>query len=328
MGAPANGNGAITNKKKDALPMDILVSGSMAYDRIMNFGGYFRDHFLPDQLHNINVSFLVNSLSENFGGTAGNIAYSLALQGERPRIVATVGSDYHRYFEWLESCGIGTGDIRVVAEELTAGAYITTDLDSNQITGFNPGAMKQQAGFGYEGIDPSNVIAIVAPGNIPDMMEFTAKHHELGIYTIFDPGQSLPLWEPQNLTRCIEQSNMLICNHYELGMISGSSGLSRQELVGIVEHLVITRGEQGAELQSRGSLELVRAIPTDAVDPTGAGDAFRGGLIKGLAAGEEIKRAAEMGAVCGYYAVQVNGTQTYAYTLEEFDHTLRSRFGG
>ena len=307
--------------------MDILVSGSMAYDRIMNFGGQFRDHFLPDQLHNINVSFLVNSLSENFGGTAGNIAYSLSLLGERPRIVATVGSDYHRYFEWLESCGIGTGDIRVVAGELTAGAYITTDLAGNQITGFNPGAMKQQAGFSYDDIEPSNVIAIVAPGNMPDMIEFTAKHHDLGIYTIFDPGQSLPLWEPQNLTRCIEQSNMLICNDYELGMISSSTGLTRPALVGLVEHLVVTRGEQGAELHSRGSLESVPVIPTDAVDPTGAGDAFRGGLIKGLANGEDIKRSVQMGAVCGYYAVQVNGTQTYSYTQDEFDRTLRSRFG-
>ena len=307
--------------------MDILVSGSMAYDRIMNFGGLFRDHFLPDRLHNINVSFLVNSLSENFGGTAGNIAYSLSLLGERPRIVATVGSDYHRYFEWLEARGIAKDDIRVVAEELTAGGYITTDMDGNQITGFNPGAMKQQAGFGYGELDPSSAIAIVAPGNIPDMMEFTAKHHELGIYTIFDPGQSLPLWNPQDLARCIEQSNMLICNHYELGLISSSTGLSRPALVGMVEHLVVTRGEQGAELNSRGSMESVPAVPTNAVDPTGAGDAFRGGLIKGLAIGADIKRAVQMGTVCGFYAVQVNGTQTYSYTQEEYERTLRARFG-
>ena len=166
--------------------------------------------------------------------------------------MATVGSDYHRYFEWLEKCGIGTDDLRVVAEELTAGAYITTDLDGNQITGFNPGAMKQQAGFSYEGIDPANVIAIVAPGNIQDMIEFTARHHELGIYTIFDPGQSLPLWDPQDLANCIEQSNMLICNDYELGMVSNATGLARPALVGMVEHLVVTRGEQGAELHSRG----------------------------------------------------------------------------
>ncbi len=308
--------------------MDILVSGSMAYDRIMNFGGYFRDHFLPDMLHNINVSFLVNSISENFGGTAGNIAYSLSLLGERPRIAATMGRDYHRYFEWLETRGIATDGLRVVDEELTAGAYITTDLDGNQITGFNPGAMQQQAGFSYEGIDPSGVIAIVAPGNIPDMMEFTARHHKLGIYTIFDPGQSLPLWDSQDLVNCIEQSNMLICNDYELGLIASSTGLARPSLVGIVEHLVVTRGEQGAELHSKGSLESIPVIPANAIDPTGAGDAFRGGLIKGLACGKDMRRAVQMGVVCGHYAVQVKGTQTYSYTQEEYNATLKAAFGG
>ena len=314
--------------------MDILVSGSMAYDRIMNFSGRFSDHILPGQLDNINVSFAVDSLTENFGGTAGNIAYSLSLLGEKPRIVATVGSDYHRYFEWLATCGIDTDDIRVVNEELTAGAYITTDLNANQITGFNPGAMKQQAGFGYDGIDPADAIAIVAPGNVPDMIEFTAKHAELGIYTIFDPGQSLPVWEPEALSRCIGQSNMLICNEYELGMISNSTGLSREELTAMVERLVVTLGESGAELYSNkdgadGSMETVPVVPTDAaIDPTGAGDAFRGGLIKGLAHGAGIRRAVQMGAVCGYYAVQVNGTQTYRYTQAEYDAKLRECFGG
>ena len=308
--------------------MDILVSGSMAYDRIMKFDGRFSDHILPDQLDNINVSFAVESLTENFGGTAGNIAYSLSLQGEEPRIVATVGSDYHRYFEWLAACGIRIDDIRVVAEELTAGAYITTDLNANQFTGFNPGAMKHQSGFSYDGIDPGQAIAIVAPGNVSDMMEFTAKHQELGIYSIFDPGQSLPVWEAEALTRCIGQSNMLICNEYELGMISNSTGLTREELAGMVEHMVVTCGELGADLHSAGASETVPVVPTDsAVDPTGAGDAFRGGLIKGLAHGAGIKRSMQMGAVCGYYAVQVNGTQTYRYTQAEYDAKLRESFG-
>ena len=308
--------------------MDILVSGSMAYDRIMSFSGRFSEHILPGQLDNINVSFTVDSLTENFGGTAGNIAYSLSLLGEKPRIVATMGSDYHRYFEWLTACGIGTEDIRVVDEELTAGAYITTDVNANQITGFNPGAMKQQAGFSYAGINASDAIAIVGPGNLADMMEFTAKNNELGVYSIFDPGQSLPIWEPEALSRCIGQSNMLICNEYELGMISNSTGLSREELTGMVEHLVVTLGAEGAEFHSQGASERVPVVSTHAVDPTGAGDAFRGGLIKGLAHGEGIRRAVQMGAVCGYYAVQVNGTQTYRYTQAEYDAKLRERFGG
>ena len=212
--------------------MDILVSGSMAYDRIMDFPGRFSDHILPDQIHMINVSFTVNSLTENFGGTAGNIAYSLSLLGEKPRpfqirIIATVGIDYHRYFDWLGQRGVGTGDIRIVPGELTAGAYITTDSDNNQITGFNPGAMKHQAGFDFAGVDPANAIAIVGPGNIQDMADFAVRHQEMGIYSIFDPGQSLPIWEPENLARAIRQSNVLIANDYELEMILNRTGLSR-----------------------------------------------------------------------------------------------------
>lgn len=307
--------------------MEILVSGSMAYDRIMKFGGRFRDHILADQLDNINISFGVDSLTEHIGGTAGNIAYSLSVLGEKPRILASMGRDFHRYFEWLETCGIGTTGIRIVDEEFTAGAYITTDSDSNQFTGFNPGAMKHQAGFGYEGIDPSDTIAIVGPGNLADMMEFTARNSELGIYTIFDPGQSLPIWEPSALSRCIEQSNMLICNEYEMGMISNSTGLTQQQLSGMVEHLVVTLGDQGAEVISGGETERIPVIPANAIDPTGAGDAFRGGLIKGLAQGVGIRRAVQMGTVCGYFVVQVEGTQTYRYTLDEYQAKLREAFG-
>ena len=308
--------------------MDILVSGSMAYDRIMNFNGRFSDHILPDQLDNINVSFAVESLSENFGGTAGNIAYSLSLLGEKPRIVATMGSDYHRYFEWLAACGISTADIRIVDEELTAGAYITTDLNANQFTGFNPGAMKQQAGFSYDGIDPTQAIAIVGPGNVADMIEFTEKNRDLGIFSIFDPGQSLPVWEPGALAKCVEQSTMLICNEYELGMIGNATGLSTDDLAAMVEHMVVTLGAEGADVYSEGGKETVPVAPTDAaVDPTGAGDAFRGGLIKGLVQDVSVKRAVQMGAVCGYYAVQVNGTQTYRYTTQEYEAKLRECFG-
>ena len=307
--------------------MDILVSGSMAYDRIMNFNGRFSDHILPGQLDNINVSFAVDSLTEHIGGTAGNIAYSLSLLGEKPRILAAMGRDYQRYFDWLAQCGISTADIRIVDDELTAGAYITTDLNSNQFVAFNPGAMKHQAGFGYAGVNPSDTMAIVGPGNLADMMEFTAKNHQLGIYTIFDPGQSLPVWEPEALSRCIRQSNILICNEYELGMITNATGLSPEELAAMVQHLVVTLGAEGAEFHSEGASERVPVVPADAVDPTGAGDAFRGGLIKGLAHGAGIRRAVQMGAVCGYYAVQSNGTQTYRYTQPEYDAKLHESFG-
>ena len=308
--------------------MDILVSGSLAYDRIMDFPGKFSDHILPDQIHTLNVSFTVNSLTENFGGTAGNIAYSLYLLGERPRIIAAIGSDYHRYFQRLSERRVDTADIRVVPEELTAGAYITTDTTNNQVTGFNPGAMKHQAGFDFDGVDPSNAIAIVAPGNLQDMMDFTARHRELGIYSIFDPGQSLPIWEAEALAEAIRQSSVLVCNDYELQMILNRTGLSREEVVEAVEHLVVTKGEQGAELTSGGGTVRVPAVPTEnLVDPTGAGDAFRGGLIKGILRGESMERAVQMGTVCGHYAVQTQGTQEYAFTMEEFGAALEANFG-
>ena len=252
--------------------MEILVSGSLAYDRIMDFPGRFSEHILPEQIHVINVSFTVNSLTENFGGTAGNIAYSLALLGEKPRVVASIGKDYHRYFQWLEENGVATGDIRVVDEELTAGAYITTDVDNNQITGFNPGAMKHQAGFKFDVADPGNAIAIVAPGNIADMAEFAERHRKLGIFSIFDPGQSLPIWEPGDLVHSIEESNVLVANDYEVEMICNRTGLSRQQLAGIVEYIVVTKGEHGAEILSTDGVVTIPGVPTAAVvDPTGCG---------------------------------------------------------
>ena len=308
--------------------MDILVSGSLAYDRIMDFDGKFSDHILPDQLDNINVSFTVNSLTENFGGTAGNIAYALSLLGEKPRILATIGQDYHRYFEWLKQIGVPTEDIRIVEDELTAGPYITTDSQNNQITGFNPGAMKQQSGFVFDSVDPKDCLAIVAPGNLRDMADYTAEHQRLGIFSIFDPGQSLPAWEPAALARCISQSRMLVCNDYEMELICNSTGMSREQVAETVETMVVTKGSEGCGLVTATGTVVIPVVPTDdAVDPTGAGDAFRGGLIKGLAEGRSLERAVQMGNVAGHYAVQRWGTQQYSFTMDEFNAKLEQHFG-
>jgi len=308
--------------------MEILVSGSMAYDRIMDFDGKFSDHILPDQLDNINVSFTVNSLTENFGGTAGNIAYSLSLLGEKPRILATIGQDYHRYFEWLKQIGVPTEDIRIVEDELTAGAYITTDTQNNQITGFNPGAMKQQSGFDFDLLDPNDCLAIVAPGNLQDMAEYTAEHQKRGIFSIFDPGQSLPAWEPPALAKCIGQSRMLVCNDYEMEMICNNTGMTREQVADSVETIVVTKGAEGCDLVTSSGTVVVAVVPTDdAVDPTGAGDAFRGGLIKGMVEGRSMERAVQMGSVAGHFAVQKSGTQQYSFTMAEFNAKLEQHLG-
>ena len=308
--------------------MEILVSGSLAYDRIMDFPGRFSDHIMPDKIQMINVSFTVNGLTEKFGGTAGNIAYSLSLLGERPRIVATIGHDYHRYFEWLDRCGLSTGDVVTVPEEATASAYITTDLADNQITGFNPGAMKYPSRFDLGSMDPAQSIAIVAPGNLQDMAEYTRTCQELGIFVIFDPGQSLPAWNGPDLAQCIRRSRMLVSNDYELELIKNSTGLSTPQILEEVETIITTKGEHGCEIVSRDGIVKVPSIPTENVtDPTGAGDAFRGGLIKGLVDGYHLERAAMMGTLCSHYVIQTYGTQEYSFTPQEFAAKLDGHFG-
>lgn len=308
--------------------MEILVSGSLAYDRIMDYSGHFADHLMPDQLHNINVSFMVNGLAEKFGGTAGNIAYALSLLEEHPRILATIGHDHQRYFQWLERCGLGTGTIKVIDDAFTASAFITTDADDNQITQFNPGAMMHPSSFDAGGVKPNDCIAIVAPGNLQDMAEYPSVYQKLGVYCIFDPGQSLPAWDGEDLARTIAQADMLISNQYELEMITSKTGLTIDQLLTMVQAVITTMGASGTEVLMPNEATRIPVVPTEnAVDPTGAGDAFRGGLIKGIVLGYPLVRAAQMGTVCAHYVVQQNGTQEYSFNLEEFTAKLEQHFG-
>lgn len=313
--------------------MEIMVSGSLAYDRIMEHPGRFADHLMPDQLHNINVSFMVSGMTEKFGGTAGNIAYALAQLHEQPRILAAIGHDYQRYFQWLQKYGVDTDTIKVVDEEFTASAFITTDLDNNQITQFNPGAMMRPTGLGASGLEngtvrPNDCIAIVGPGNLQDMMEYPPAYQKLGVYCIFDPGQSLPSWDGEALATAIAHSDMLISNEYELEMITSKTGLDIDQLLTKVSAVITTKGSSGTEVLTSAEATFIPAVPTDnAVDPTGAGDAFRGGLIKGIVLGYPLVRAAQMGTVCAHYVVQVYGTQEYSFTLEEFTAKLEENFG-
>ena len=308
--------------------MDILVSGSLAYDRIMDFPGRFSDHIMPDKIHMINVSFTVNGLVEKFGGTAGNIAYALSLLGEQPRILATIGHDYHRYYQWLNQCGLATEDIRIVPEESTASAYITTDMADNQITEFNPGAMKCPSSFDFDKVEPARCIAIIAPGNLQDMAEYTRTCRKLGVFCIFDPGQSLPAWNGDELAQCVAQSKMLVSNDYELELIKDKTKLSTAQLLEQVDTIITTKGEHGSEVLTRDGAVRVAAIPTEKVlDPTGAGDAFRGGLIKGLVQGYSAERGAMMGTVCAHYVIQGYGTQEYSFFMDQFTTKLEQHFG-
>lgn len=299
--------------------MDIIVSGSLAYDRIMDFPGYFADHILPEKIHVLNVSFTVNNMVEKFGGTAGNIAYALALLGEKPKVVAAVGKDNLPYFDWLTENGIACDDITIVKDAFTASAYITTDKSDNQITGFNPGAMKYPSSFDFGKLSAPNTLAIIAPGNLQDMQSYTTACRKHGIGYIFDPGQSLPMWTEHNLISCLKGARMLISNDYELEMITARTGLNKKQLIELTGTVITTLGELGSRICSGGCEVRIPAVkPREVVDPTGAGDAYRGGLIKGLALGKDIEESARMGSACASFAVECYGTQCYRFTPEEF----------
>jgi adenosine kinase len=303
--------------------MKIFVSGSLAYDRIMDFPGRFSDHILPGKIHVLNVSFTVSSMVEKLGGTAGNIAYALSLLGEKPIILATVGRDYQKYFEWLKKNRIACDTIKVINEEVTAGAYITTDQADNQITGFNPGAMKYPSNFKFDQVNPVESIAIIAAGNLEDMITYCLTCKSRGIKYIFDPGQSLPMWHKQDLMRCIKGAAILISNDYELELIMTSTGLDRQGLLQHTKAIVTTLGEMGSQVITPEAEIAIPAVrPKKVADPTGAGDAYRAGLIKGLVQGKDIKQCATMGSVCASFAVECYGTQEYHFTLQEFKERL------
>jgi len=303
--------------------MHIIVSGSLAYDRIMSFPGHFSDHILPDKIHVLNVCFQVNGMKEKYGGTAGNIAYSLGLMGEKPWISATIGQDYARYFAWLDKNGLSTDGIKIIDDEFTAGAYITTDLADNQITGFNPGAMQFPAGMNFDFLDPQESIVIVSPGNMEDMINYPAVCKQRKITYIFDPGQSLPVWNAEDLLKAIEGSKILIVNDYELELIMHKTGKKKRELVHMTGAIITTLGEAGSQISTTESeIFIAPAKARKVVDPTGAGDSYRGGLISGLVRGRDIARSAKMGSVCASFAVECYGTQEYSFTAGEFTERM------
>ena len=303
--------------------MNIFVSGSLAYDRIMNFPGRFSDHIMPDKIYNLNVSFNVDSLVERPGGTAGNISYCLVLLGEQPHTLATIGYDYSRYFEWMEKNSVPKSGIKVIDEQPTAGAYITTDMGDNQITVFHSGAMLFTSDFDFSSYKPEESIGILAPGNLDDMINYSRIYKEKGIRYIFDPGQSLPIWTVDGLKECIDGADILIANDYEMGLITNTTGLDMAALGKLAKSVITTKGEDGSLITTGGTSITIPVVkPNQVSDPTGAGDSYRGGLIKGLIEGKQLAEAALMGSVCASFAIEVQGTQEYSFTSAEFQQRL------
>lgn len=308
--------------------MQIYISGSLAYDRIMNFPGHFADHILPEKIHVLNVCFNIDGLKENFGGTAGNIAYSLAQLGEKPYIVATCGEDFDRYERWLKRNGLPMDWILKVEGVYTAGAYITTDLDDNQITAFNPGAMAFKAGIPRLDGTGSESVVLIGPGNKLDMMKFAEEARSAGARFIFDPGQSLNTWHRDEIREAVRGAHCFVSNDYELSQFLQIADWKLKQLYESVDLVITTKGPEGAILDFAGDKVLVPAVRVrDVLDPTGAGDAFRGGCLKGLALGMPWDVCCQMGVVAASFAVEHYGTQEHTMTWERFCERYDATFG-
>jgi len=308
--------------------MVIYISGSLAYDRIMNFPGKFSDYILPDKIHVLNVCFNVNGMVEKFGGTAGNIAYTLSLLDENPLIIATIGKDYQNYFQWMEENHIALEGIKIIQDEFTAGAYITTDKSDNQITGFNPGAMKYPSEYRFNNTETGESICIIAPGNLHDMTEYATVCRQKQIPYICDPGQSLSLWEGKKMQEWLDGSFMLISNDYELEIIMKMTDRNKGDILRLTKNVITTLGEKGSLLAtSQGEVFIPAAQAEKVSDPTGAGDAYRAGLLKGIVERRDIETAAKMGAVAAVYAVEKYGTQEHSFTYQSFIDRFSINFG-
>lgn len=305
-----------------------LICGSVAYDTILQFPDRFKSHILPDKIHILNVSFLVPGMRREYGGCAANIAYSLKLLGDRGVPMATAGDDFGPYRERLLEQGISVDHVKVVNGTYTAQAFITTDLDDNQITAFHPGAMQHahlnQVSDAGQGI----ALGIVAPDGRQAMMEHAAQFAAANIPFIFDPGQGMPMFGAEELKTFIGQARWVAVNDYEWGMLQQKTGYAVSDVLERAEALVITRGSEGSVIHTRdGTITVPCASPTAVVDPTGCGDAYRAGLIHGLLQGLDWETTGRMASLMGAIKIESRGPQNHTFTPAEFERRYRDNFG-
>jgi adenosine kinase len=306
--------------------MTILVCGSMAYDTIMVFPDQFKNHILPDQIHILNVAFMVPDLRREFGGTAGNIAYNLRLLGEDPMVMATAGHDFGPYAARLDELRISARHIRRLEDQFTAQAFITTDVDDNQITAFHPGAMS----FSHlNRIGEANgaKVAIVSPDGRQGMMEHARDLAASGLPFIFDPGQGLPMFSGEELLDLIGKATALAVNDYEARVVEQKTGRGIEEIARLVDAVIVTRGAEGSTVHAADNRIEVPAVKPDAVvDPTGCGDAYRAGLLYGMSRDWEWPRSARLASVMGSIKIAHRGGQNHRPAREAIAARLRDNF--
>ena len=307
--------------------MSALICGSMAFDTIMVFKDQFKNHILPDKVHILNVSFLVPEMRREFGGCAGNIAYGLKLLGGHPLPMATVGEDFGSYNGWLERCHIPTTHIKPIDGQYTAQAYITTDIDDNQITAFHPGAMS----LAHENnISEAKgvTMGIVSPDGRDGMIEHAAQFAAAKIPFIFDPGQGMPMFDGADFKKFIEQATWITVNDYEAQVLQERTGLTPHEIAEQVEGLIITLGAKGAHIYVKEHrIEIPAATPLRVLDPTGCGDAFRAGLLFGMMNDMGWETTGRIASLMGAIKIETHGTQNYRFTREEFHTRFKESFG-
>jgi len=307
--------------------MSALICGSFAYDTIMVFQDHFKNHILPEQMHILNVSFLVPELRREFGGCAGNIAYNLNLLGGDGKPMGTVGTDFEPYAEWMDECGVSRERIKVVDKTYTAQAYITTDQDDNQITAFHPGAMN----YSHEKkvTDVSGItIGLVSPDGRQGMIEHAAQFAEAGIPFMFDPGQGMPLFGSEDLLTFAEQATWLAFNDYEVKLMSERTGKTPEQLTEMVEAVIVTRGGEGSLIYTRDKVFEIPSAPVDIIkDPTGCGDAYRAGLLYGLMNDMDWQMTGRIASLMGAIKIEQAGTQNHRFTQHEFDQRFQAAFG-
>lgn len=304
-----------------------LICGSVAFDTIMVFQDRFKRHILPDKIHMLNVSFLVPQLRREYGGCAGNIAYNLKLLGDVGLPMATVGRDFGLYADWMKQTGVPADHVKVIETEHTAQAFITTDLDDNQITAFHPGAMQQS--HLNKVTDAKNVsVGIVAPDGRDGMIEHAAQFAAAGIPFIFDPGQGLPLFGGDDLRAFIQQATWVAVNEYEWQLVQEKTKLSASDIAGQVEALIVTRGAEGSVIYAKGrEIAIPTAKPQAVVDPTGCGDAYRAGLIHGILHGRDWETTGRIASLLGAIKIESRGTQNHRFTPAEFEQRYQANFG-
>jgi adenosine kinase len=306
--------------------MSALICGSFAFDTIMVFHDHFKHHILPEQVHILNVSFLVPDMRREFGGCAGNIAYNLKMLGGEGKPVGTVGEDFAPYAKWMDECGVNRDQVLEIPGNYTAQAYITTDKDDNQITAFHPGAMNQAHQIDVSKIDGCTV-GMISPDGRQGMIEHAEQFAETGVPFVFDPGQGMPMFDGDTLMTFTEQASWLAFNDYEAMLMQERTGKSLKQLAQMVEAIIVTRGGEGSEIITKDRVYTIPTAPVKAVvDPTGCGDAYRAGLLYGLMNGMDWETTGRIAALMGAIKIEQAGTQNHFVSPGEIGQRFEKAF--